>query len=155
MPIDVETPNPPDLTNRPLPSSLVSEDLVDGTEVLRRSELEELLAEGAWNEAFLEWSEYTDLTESEFRVIEVEGIIEQLDIFWNPIEKRLNFDVPSISMDDVGSRNLALKASSELVDLCQTVVETLEETYVDWGNEASGEEDWSETTFSNESPLDE
>lgn len=50
MGLAVETPTPPDLTNRSLPSELEPSDVLDGTADLRREELEEVLPDGAWSE---------------------------------------------------------------------------------------------------------
>lgn len=70
MALDVETPDPPDLTNRGMPDDVDPSNVTDGLSDLRREELEEILQDGAWNEAFREWATYTDLTEAEYRTME-------------------------------------------------------------------------------------
>jgi hypothetical protein len=104
MALDVAVPEPPDLANRGLPSEFAGvEDVeaVDDVAALRREELDAVLRDGAWREAFEEWAEYTDLTEA----VDVEGV-DSLD---SPL------------------RNLA---ETELRELGRTVAEVVEETYL-------------------------
>ncbi|RLM53920.1 hypothetical protein DVK02_10865 [Halobellus sp. Atlit-31R] len=150
MALDVETPAPPDLTNRPLPSA-VDVDAVEDAEVLRRAELEDLFREGAWHEAFQEWAEYTDLTGSEFRALRDAGVFERLDFYWDPADARLRFEVPELPAE-LARRDLAAYADTELTDLCQTVIELLADAYVDWNDDESPLDYWSEEVFSDQTP---
>lgn len=151
MGLAVETPDPPDLTNRPLPSDLDPADVLDDTVELRRGELEEMLRDGAWNEAFQEWAEYADLAEAEYRAIQDADLVEALDFYWDPVDERLRFEVPSMptelaEREGVGG-DLATRAASELADLGQTVLEMLEDAYVDWGEAGAVQDVWTEETF--------
>ncbi|WP_256290013.1 hypothetical protein [Halobellus inordinatus] len=150
MALDIDTPTPPDLTNRPLPSTFDSEELEDAEE-LRRAELEEVLRDGAWNEAFEEWDEYTDLSDSEVRSLQDAGVFEQLDFYWDPIDATFRFEVPSLP-PELADEELATYATTELTDLGQTVIELLADAYLDWGDEESPIDHWSEETFSDQTP---
>lgn len=154
MVLNVECPDPPDLTNRGLPSDLDAEESIGSESDLRREELETILRDGAWHEAFNEWAEYTDLTESEYRAVHDAGLIERLDVFWDPVEKRLRFEVPSLPDEWQDREDLAPKITAELTDLGRTVVEMLEDAYVDWGKEGTADVFWSEEASSEEPPPD-
>lgn len=155
MGLNVEIPDPPQLSNRGVPSEFESVEAVGGAADLRRAELEEILQEGAWNEAFGEWLEYTDLSEAEFRVLRDLGLFQQFDIFWDPSEERLRFEAPTLPEDwderveatAVEPDGFGPRAESELSDLGQTVVEMLVDAYVDWGEAEAADYVWSEETF--------
>lgn len=155
MALDVETPDPPDLTNRSLPSEFDPLEDVDDLGDLRRAELEEILHDGAWNEAFREWAEYTDLDEEEFRTVLDAGWVDELDVYWHPTERRVRFEVPDPPAAVSWNERLSTRATVELTDLGETVVETIEDGYVDWDEEGTGVAAWREETRSEEeSSLD-
>lgn len=154
MGLAVETPTPPDLTNRPLPSSLDPEDVLDSTTDLRRAELEEVLLDGAWSEAFQEWTEYTDLTEGEFRIIRDAGVFEGLDFYWDAGEGNVRFEIPDLPRAVTRHENLDSLAASELTDLARIVTEVLEETYVDWGDHGTDEDGSSEDAYTDETSFE-
>ena len=151
MALDVETPAPPDLTNRPLPSALDPAEDGDATSDLRREELEAMLREGAWHEAFQEWAEYSDLSEAEYRTVADDGLVEGVDIFWDPTEAEISFEVPDLP--DEMDEEFSTRVRTELTDLGRTVVEMLKDSYVDWDDGASSDT-WSEETFRDETPLE-
>lgn len=153
MALDVEPPPSPDLTNRPPPSELDPAGAIDDIGDLRREELEELLADGAWTDAFLEWADYTDLTESGYRSIHAAGLFEGLDFYWDPTEGQIRFEVPSVA-ELAPHEELAGLAAAELADLGEVVVETLERGYVDWGEPSEGEEDWRDGVFDQDSAFE-
>ena len=153
MALDVEPPPPPDLTNRPPPSQLDPAGTIDDIGDLRREELEELLADGAWTDAFLEWADYTDLTESAYRSVREAGLFEGLDFYWDPTEGQIRFEVPSVAKL-VPREELGGLAAAELADLSELVVETLEREYVDWGEPSEGEDDWREGVFDDDDAFD-
>lgn len=155
MGLDVDTPDPPQLSNRGVPSEFEEVEAVGGAGDLRREELDSILASGAWSEAFEEWAAYTDLTEEEFQVVRDLGLIEGLDVFWDPSETRLRsapLDIPDDWADrtDVTPADreaLRSKLELELGELGQTVVEMLEDGYIEWGSEETADLVWSEETF--------
>lgn len=154
MALDVETPNPPDLTNRPPPTGIDPAELLDGETDFRRAELEEILEDGAWSEAFSEWAEYTELTEAEYQVVRDLGLVEQLDFYWNPIEERLRFETPPLPEELDQQRDLAVEISSELAALARTVVEMLDEGYVSWGEADATESVWTEDPVGDDVPAE-
>ena len=147
MGLSVESPTPPDLTNRPLPSDIDPEDLDEREGDLRRAELEQLLLDGAWNEAFEEWAEYTDLSESEYHSLADAGLFELLDFYWHPESDGLQFEVPTLETGLARTEAFDPRLRAELTDLAQTVVELLETEYVDWGTAGAGRDIWTEETF--------
>lgn len=155
MALDVETPDPPQLTNRGSPEEFDSVETVGSTAELRRAELESILQAGAWHEAFAEWASYTDLSEPEYRLLLDLGLIQQLDVFWDPTTERLWFDAPSLPDDwtdrvetmPVDATGLAGKVEGELTDLGETLVEMLVDEYLDWGDAETEDVFWSEETF--------
>lgn len=147
MPLDVEAPDPPDLTNRSLPSDIDPDEAFDGVDDLRREELEEILQDGAWSEAFNEWAAYTDISEEEYRNVRDAGLLEGIDFYWDPIDERLRFEVPALPEGTADRPERANRVASELMDLGETVIEMLEDGYVEWGREDEPEDVWSEEHF--------
>lgn len=139
MGLAVETPTPPDLTNRPLPAAIDPDSVVDATGDLRREEIEGALRDGAWSDAFGEWAEYTDLSETEYRTIHDAGLVQGLDFYSDPEAGGIEFELPPIP-DALGEDDLAGRATVELSDLGEIVADVLEE-YVDWTEPTVDEEE--------------
>ncbi len=152
MALDVDVPDPPDLTNRGLPGEIEPDAAFDSISDLRRGELEDILRDGAWNEAFLEWAEYTYLTDAECLDLQEVGAFDRLDFYWDPFEERLRFEVPPLHGELETQRSHAARITTELEELCQTVIEMLEDGYVDWGNAETAEDVWNEPPFDDEPP---
>lgn len=160
MGLDVEVPDPPQLTNRGLPAGLLTDEAVTGPNELHREELEAILADGAWTEAFEEWAAYTDLTEPEYELVVDLGLVASLDVFWDPVAAALDYEVPTVPDDwdrptdrtPTPSDPLVAKLETELADLGQTVVEMLADGYVDWGETGPTDVVWDEETFGHELP---
>jgi hypothetical protein len=146
MALDVAVPEQPDLTNRGLPSELEAASVIEGESELRRQELEDILREGAWEEAFREWAEYTDLTEAEFRTVRDAGLFEGLDFYWDPTEATIRFEVPALPESWAGD-DFASRVETELTDLCETVHEMLDSGYIDWDADGTLDDPWVEETF--------
>ena len=143
MALDVEVPEPPDLSNRGMPHEFELQDETLGSEDFYREDLEDLLQEGAWKEGFNEWTEYTDLDEEHVRIVSDLGLFQAFDFYWDPTEDRLRFDAPMIP-DDWRERDATESFDSSTVsmidaalqDLGRTVYETLED-YLERNEEAS------------------
>ena len=148
MALDVETPDPPDLTNRGMPDHVDPSNVTDGLTDLRREELEEILRDGAWNEAFREWAAYTDLTETEYRTIDEQGLIQEVDLYWDPTEERLRFELPAFPAELAERTAFATAARTELADLGDAVIEMIQDAYIDWSDEET--EPWTEELFDEE-----
>lgn len=140
MGLAVDAPTPPDLTNRPLPSAIDPADVLDSTGDLRREELEQALRDGAWDDAFEDWTEDTDLNESEYRAILDAGLIETLDFYWDPYDGGVEFELPSVSERLADRSKLAGLAESELTDLGEAVTKRLDDGALDWDEAALDEE---------------
>lgn len=153
MALDVDVPEPPDLTMRGTPSGYRSTEETAGSGGFRREELETMLKDGAWKEGFLEWAEYTDLDAEEVRAIDELELFHTLDFYWNPDDELLEYDGPDVP-DDWAERapagltttSEASRVETELDDLGRAVLEVLQDTYLDWSEEAEGYV-WSEETF--------
>ncbi len=152
MALDIEVPEPPDLSNRGMPREFEWREETLGSEDFYREDIEDLLQEGAWSEGFNEWSEYTNLDEEHVRIVSDLGLFRAFDFYWDPTEDRLRFDAPTIS-DDWRERNATESLDSstvslidnELDDLGRSVQEELED-YLDRNDEAS-DYGWGEETY--------
>ncbi|WP_142859362.1 hypothetical protein [Salinigranum halophilum] len=142
MALDVETPTPPDLTNRGLPAD-VDPDEAGGDEADRyREAVEDVLLDGAWEEAFNEWAAYADLSEAEYRTVNDAGLFTALDFYWDPAEERLRAEVPPPPDAWADGGEFAARVTAELTDLADTVLELLESTYGDWSEVGPDDDVW-------------
>ncbi|MFC7046927.1 hypothetical protein ACFQH6_17320 [Halobacteriaceae archaeon GCM10025711] len=151
MALDVEVPDPPELANRGVPAAFEPAETVDVAD-FRREELETFLDEGAWQEGFDEWAAYTDLTADQFERVQEAGLVDRLDFFWDPRDRLLQFDAPSLpdewyAGDGPFDEPTVSLVETELSDLGRAVAETLADTYVDWGSDEESDPVWSEETF--------
>lgn len=80
MSLDVDLPDPPELDT-------VDPSTYDDTEVggddYRRDELEEFLRDGAWADAFDQWSAHSDLSDEEWEIVTDLDLLSRFDFFWN------------------------------------------------------------------------
>ena len=149
---DVESPEPPDLSNRGMPREFEWQDETLGSEDFYREDIEDLLQEGAWKEGFNEWIEYTNLDEAQIRLVSDLDLFQAFDFYWDPAEDRLRFDAPTIS-DDWQERDATASLDSstvsmidgELDDLGRAVQEMLE-SYLERNDEAS-DYGWGKETY--------
>ena len=154
MTLDIEVPEPPDLSNRGMPRDFEWQEETLGSEDFYREDIEDLLQEGAWKEGFNEWTEYTNLDEEQVRTVSDLGLFQTFDFYWDPTEDRLRFDAPTIPddwRDRDGTESLDSNTVSiidgELDDLGRAVQETLED-YLDRSGEES-DYGWGEETYGN------
>lgn len=154
MALDVDVPEPPDLSNRGTPRGFEWQDETLGSEDFYREDIEDLLQEGAWTEGFEEWSEYTNLDAEHVRILSDLGLFQSFDFYWDPTEDRLRFDAPTVP-DDWQEREVTESLDSstvsmldgELDDLGRVVQEVLED-YLDRNDEAT-DSGWGEETYGN------
>ena len=152
MALDIEVPEPPDLSNRGMPREFELQDETLGSEDFYREDLEDFLQEGAWKEGFNEWTEYTNLDEEQVRIVSDLGLFQAFDFYWDPTEDRLRTDPPTIPDDwrkrdateSLNSSTVSL-IDSELDDLGRAVQEVLED-YLELNDEAS-DYGWGEETY--------
>ncbi|MFB6153903.1 MAG: hypothetical protein ABEJ27_06590 [Halodesulfurarchaeum sp.] len=148
MALDVDVPTPPDLTNRGLPPGLSIAETAGDVQDLRRGELESVLGEGAWREAFEEWAQYTDLSATDIEHATTIGLFRAFDFFWDPDARRLRYVTPAIPEDwtDAEAVSAPDVVQAELDDFGRTVAETITSGYIDWG-EASSDLVWGVDSF--------
>jgi hypothetical protein len=154
MALNIEVPDPPDLSNRGTPSGFEWEEETLGSEDFYREDIEDLLQEGAWKEGFNEWTEYTSLDEEQVRLVGDLGLFQAFDFYWDPTEDRLRFDAPTVpddwrERDGTGSLDSSAISliDNALDDLGRAVQEVLE-GYLERNDEASGY-GWGEDTYGN------
>jgi hypothetical protein len=145
MALDVETPDPPTLDDPRDPGDY---DALDEPEEwigddYRREELAGLLREGAWHDGFAEWSDHTQLTEGEFRVVTDLGLVEEFDFYWNPAAEDVGYRAPTLPddppapYDDLDTEDRSV-IDEELDALGRTVSEVLETDYIHRSGEEFG-----------------
>lgn len=147
MALDPPAPTPPDITNRGLPAALEA----DAGDDLRRDDIEEILLDGAWQEAVDEWEQYTDLSASDIELAEERGLFHGLDFFWDGNAGRLRYVVPRVpeEWDSLAGPD-GIDAGilqTELDDLGRIVAETIMTDYVDWGDGESSDFVWDVPSF--------
>jgi hypothetical protein len=148
MALDVEVPPRPEL--RPAASVEDYDDVdVQADADLRREELDEFLADGAWERAFNEWAEHTDLTEGEFAIAADLGLFERFEFFWDDFADRVGYHSPGVPEDwkerglhpELESWSEVSAINAELAGLGRTVAELLGSEYVDWEAEYEAPDD--------------
>jgi len=147
MSLDVAVPAPPTL-DRIDPNEYDDADVVGDTDY-KRDELEALLREGAWEEAFAEWAVETNLDEREFDIVTDLGMIEQFDFFWDSFAERVGYHAPGIPEDwkernyhpELDSWGTVSGINAALTELGQIVCDVLLDEYVDWETEYEAPDD--------------
>ncbi|WP_313691644.1 hypothetical protein [Halorarum halobium] len=152
MTLDVEVPDPPSLRG---PQSRDSyEAIADSPDEVgddyRREELEAVLADGAWADAFREWATGTTLAESEFETVVELDLVDDFDFYWDPASDEVGYRSPAVPSDAKGAFDPedAAIVEEELDDLGRAVTEMLENDYL-----LRDEETWG--FFAEEEPEDE
>lgn len=148
MTLDVLPPDPPSLsTNVDISEYDDVETIGDGD--YHRDDLQGFLEDGAWERAFDEWSEQTDLEETEWRIVEDLGLVQEYDFFWDNFVDRVGYHTPGIPEDwrerdlhpDLDSWNTVSMINAGLAELGRTVSDLLKDDYVDWSEEYEPPED--------------
>lgn len=147
MTLDVDPPDPPELdVTRDVTEY---DDVETGSEEYRREDLESFLEDGAWERAFNEWAEHTDLDETEFAIAEDLGMFREFDFFWDSFASRVGYHAPGIPEDwkerrlheNLDSWGSVSSINAELAQLGQVVSNVLKEEYVDWDDEFEAPDD--------------
>jgi len=148
MSLDVELPDPPSLsTNVDVSEYDDVETIGDGD--YRRSELQTFLEDGAWERAFNEWSEHTELGEPEWQIVDDLDLVAEYDFFWDEFADRVGYHAPGVPEDwrernlhpELDSWNTVSMINAELAELGRTVSDLLKNDYVDWSEEYEAPED--------------
>ena len=148
MSFDPAVPNPPHLQQQADPDEYDDVEVVGDTEY-RRDELEAYLREGAWEEAFEEWIESSDLTEAEFEIAEELGLFGAFDFFWDDFADRVGYHAPGIPEDwrerdlhpGLSSWGEVSSINAELTEFGQLVCEILKDRYIEWESEYEAPDD--------------
>ena len=148
MALDMETPDPPDVTNRQVPRSL--EEIDVRLEDLRRGEIETALREGAWREGFEEWAEYADVDDDSVAMTVDEELYQAFDFYYDPEGDQVRAVPPSLPQDwaEAVDASTAAELRTALDDLGETVADLLTQEYLDWAEATEGDYVWREETFS-------
>jgi len=80
MSLDVDPPEPPELAAVD-PNEYEDAEVAGGE--YRRDELEGFLREGAWEEAFAEWTDGSDMGEADWRIAVDLELVSRFDFFWD------------------------------------------------------------------------
>jgi len=147
MSLDVETPDPPELEQMD-PNEYEDAEVVGDTDY-KREELEEFLREGAWEEAFSQWSEQADLDEDAFGIMQDLAMLDQFDFFWDSFAERVGYHAPGIPEDwkereyhpDIDSWETVSGINAEITELGQLVCDVLKDEYIDWEGDYEAPDD--------------
>ncbi len=146
MSLSVEIPEPPEL-NEVDPSEY--EDAEVAGDDYRREDIEALLQDGAWEEAFEVWAQDATVSEAEWEIILDIGLLGEFDFFWDDFADRVGYHAPGIPEDwkvrevhpDIESWGEVSSINAGLTELGQLVCEVLKEEYIDWEAEYEPPED--------------
>ena len=97
MGLDVEQPAPPELEPNLDPDDY--EDAEVQGDDYRREELENLMADGAWADAFREWSDGAEMDEADWQVVLDLEMLSHFDFFWDDFADRVGYHAPGIPED--------------------------------------------------------
>lgn len=138
MGLDVDPPDPPTL------STDVDADEYDDVDVqgqeYRRDEIEETLTDSAWEAAFGEWAEHTDVTDEEYAIIRDLDMVAEFDFFWDSFAGRVGYHAPGLPEDwkersihpELDSWEQVSSINAGLTELGQIVSEVVKDRNPDW-----------------------
>ena len=147
MSLDVPVPAPPELEEID-PNEYDDAEVVGDTDY-KRAEIEALLREGAWEQAFSTWASTTDLEKPEFEVVTDLGMLRQFDFFWDSFAERVGYHAPGIPEDwkernyhpDLESWGSVSGINAGLTELGQIVCDVLKDDYIEWETEYEAPDD--------------
>jgi hypothetical protein len=147
MTLDVTTPDPPDLEE--INPNEYQDAEVAGDTDYKRDEIESLLRQGAWEDAFEEWTDTTDLDQNGFEIMIDLEMIQQFDFFWDSFADRVGYHAPGIPEDwqeqnyhpNLNSWGTVSGINATLSELGQIVCDVLKEDYIDWETEYEAPDD--------------
>ena len=147
MSLEVEPPAPPELEQID-PNEYEDAEVVGDTDY-KRDELERFLEEGAWKQAFSEWTGDTEMDEREFEIVLELDLVRQFDFFWDAFAERVGYHAPGIPEDwkarnyhpELDSWGTVSSINAGLTELGQVVCDVLEAEYIDWETEYEAPDD--------------
>ena len=147
MALDVDPPDPPRLEETD-PNQYEDAEVVGDTDY-RREEIEALLAEGAWEQAFEEWAAETGVDERTFGIMLDLELFDRYDFFWDAFADRVGYHAPGLPEDwkerdvhpGLESWETVSGINAALAELGDTVSRTLKADYIDWETEYEAPDD--------------
>jgi len=138
MTLDIEPPAPPEL--EPDTDAEDYDDVNVDVDEYRREELQTFLDEGAWERAFDQWAEATEMDEATFDIVTDLGLFGEFDFFWDDFADRVGYHAPGIPEDwrertvhpDLDSWGTVSTINAGLTEFGQTVCDVLKADYIDW-----------------------
>ncbi|RLM57511.1 hypothetical protein DVK02_07040 [Halobellus sp. Atlit-31R] len=148
MSLSVATPPAPNLEDAVDPNEYEDADVVGDTDY-RRGDLETLLRDGAWADAFELWAADTDVTEAEWAIVLDLEMLSHFDFFWDDFADRVGYHAPGLPEDwkerqlhpEIDSWKTVSSINAGLTELGQTVCEVLKDDYITWESEYEAPED--------------
>jgi hypothetical protein len=147
MALDVDPPDPPRLEETD-PNQYEDAEVVGDTDY-RREEIETLLAEGAWEQAFEEWAAEAGVDERTFGIMLDLELFDRYDFFWDAFADRVGYHAPGLPEDwkerdvhpGLESWETVSGINAALAELGDTVSRTLKADYIDWETEYEAPDD--------------
>jgi len=147
MAIDASPPDPPELEEID-PNQYEDAEVVGDTDY-RRDEIEALLREGAWDQAFDEWADDTDVDGESFDIMTDLEMFARFDFFWDAFADRVGYHAPGLPEDwkerdlhpDLDSWETVSGINAGLAELGDAVSRTLKADYIDWETEYEAPDD--------------
>ena len=147
MALDVDPPDPPRLEETD-PNQYEDAEVVGDTDY-KREEIETLLAEGAWEQAFEEWAAEAGVDERTFGIMLDLELFDRYDFFWDAFADRVGYHAPGLPEDwkkrdvhpGLESWETVSGINAALAELGDTVSRTLKADYIDWETEYEAPDD--------------
>jgi len=147
MALDVAVPDPPELEGMD-PNEYEDAEVV-GEADYRREEIESVLRDGAWEEAFSEWAADASMTETDFTAVRDLGLLGRFDFFWDSHANRVGYHAPGLPEDwkernihpEIDSWGTVSAINAGLTELGQVACEVLKAEYIDWEAEYEAPDD--------------
>ena len=134
---EVSTPSPPRILSR----ASAEEDTDSGNREAIAAQLEA----GAWEAAFGQWLQETDLDDAEFAIVDNLGLFDRFDFFWDEDLERVTYEAPQIPRNwkqqpyrsEIDAREQVAAINDALDELGRIVRDTLVSDYL-------GEDEWAD-----------
>jgi len=138
MSLDAAVPDRPTLATNTDAAEYDDAD-VQGDEY-RRDELADALDDGAWADAFTEWSDDTTVDERTWAIVTDLDLLAEFDFFWDSFAGRVGYHAPGLPEDwrereihpDIDSWETVSSINAGLTEFGQVVCDVLAEEYLDW-----------------------
>jgi len=147
MVLHADPPDPPTLEETD-PNQYEDAEVVGDTDY-KRDELEALLEDGAWAQAFYAWADETDLEDRAYEIMLDLQMFQRFDFFWDAFADRVGYHAPGLPEDwkerdlheDLDSWETVSGINAALAELGDTVSRTLKADYIDWETEYEAPDD--------------